>query len=443
MTIEQYIEKNFDDTSYWFEQEVNKPYHSKRTTDAIQKINYLRGIHNVRNREDAVYKGKELITRKTIIQYAKTVLRFHDTYLVGNPITLTGNEDTVKNFRDIYKLGHYDSVDYKVVDHVNKFGDAYEVIYIEDGVIKSKILSNTDCYPVYSDLGEYLAFIEKWTDAYSNIDYFNVYYPTYVERWSNEGGAMNMYDSAINVCGLPIHYHNNNDEDELYGTSMLNDLMPLLDELEDVYSKLGDAIYVNSLNPLNVSTGVRLDSAIPADATGYVLNMENGGDFKVVSTTMDYNNIKYYVESLRTMINEIGCVPAVLSNTEVSNISEMSMKMLFHLAGMMAMENEKWMDLGLQERFNRWRKILGLQGMNANDEVEVVFNLAMPVDANELYSNLEKMYGMGAISTRTVMECSDVVRDADVELARLQSEEAEKVDKLKESDIEDKGEENI
>lgn len=422
MNIEQYIEKNFDDTSYWFEQEVNRPYHAKRITDAINKVFYLKGMHKVKNREDAVYKGRELITRKTIINYAKTVIDFHNTYLVGKPITLTGNESTVKTFREVYKLGLYDTVDFNVIDHVNKFGDAYEVVYIDNGVIKSKILNNADCYPVYSDLGEYLAFIEYWTDCYSSISYYNVYYPNYVERWTNEGGDMHMYDSNINVCGLPIHYHNNNDEDDLFGQSLLDDIMPLLDELEDVYSKLGDAIYVNTLNPLPVSTGVRLESAIPADATGYVLNMENGGDFKMVATTMDYNNIKFYIDSLRTMINEVACIPAVLSNTEVSNISEMSMKMLFHLAGIKATTNEKWMTEGLQERFDKWRMLLGMQGINASGEVEVVFNLSMPVDGDELYSNLEKMKAMGAISVRTIMENSELIKDADVELKRIEGE---------------------
>ena len=99
--------------------------------------------------------------------------------------------------------------------------------------------------------------------------------------------------------------------------------------------------------------------------------MENGGDYKVVATTMDYNNIKFYIESLKTMINEVACIPSVLSNSEVSNISEMSMKMLFHLAGIKANTNIKWMSLGLQERFQKWERILALQGINIDGSVDV------------------------------------------------------------------------
>ena len=284
-------------------------------------------------------------------------------------------------------------------------------------------MDSADSYPVYTDLGEYVAFIEHWTDALSSVSYWNVYYPTYVENWSNEGGEEHMYNSGINVCGLPVHYHNFNDEDYLFGESLLDDLKPLLDELEDIYSKLGDAIYVNTLNPLPVSMGVRLDSAIPADATGYVLNLEGGGDFKIVSTTMDYENIKFYIESLKTMINEIACIPAVLSNSEVSNISEMSMKMLFHLAGIKALTNEKWLVKGMQERFDKWRKLLGMLGMSANDYVGIEFNLNMPIDTKEQFENLQIMRNMGAISVQTVMEQSELIKDTSIEMARIKSEQ--------------------
>lgn len=436
MTLKEYM-MTFDTPELWFKEEINRPQHRRRISNVIMNKDYLRGNHKVALREDGVFKGKELITRKTVIQYAKTVIDFHNTYMLGKPITITGDESTVRTFNDVYKLGNYDVIDYEILDRVNKFGDAYEVVYVENGTIKSKVLDSSDCYPVYTDLGEYIAFIEHWTDAVSCVSYWNVYYPTYVENWTDEGGEEHMYNSSINVCGLPIHYHNFNDEDYLYGESLLSDLKPLLDELEDVYSKLGDAIYVNTLNPLPVSMGVRLDSAIPADATGYVLNLEGGGDFKVVSTQMDYQNIKFYVESLKTMINEIACIPAVLSNSEVSNISEMSMKMLFHLATIKAMSNEKWLTVGIQERFNKWRKILGMLGVSANDFVGIVFNLNMPIDTKELFDNLKTMREMGAISIQTIMENSNFIKDTSVELERIGNEEKPLETKKKEN-VEDK-----
>lgn len=430
--LEEYI-KTFDNPRLWFIDEVKKPKHRSRITNVIGNKHYLEGVHEVLNREDSYYKGKALITRKTIIQYAKTILGFHATYMLGKPVTLTGNEETVKVFNDIYKYGQYDTVDYQILDRVNKFSDAYECVYVsENGQIMSKVLDSADCYPVYDDLGHYLCLIEHWRDIHTNVSYWNIYYENRVERWCDNGkDDVQMYQSNMNVCGLPIHYHNFSDKDYLFGESLLTDIKPLLDELEDIYSKFGDAIYVNSLNPMPISIGVRMDSAIPADAAGFILSMEGGGDYKVVSTTMDYENIKFYIESLKTMINEISCIPAVLSNSEVSNISEMSMKMLFHLATIKAMENEKWLTVGMQERFNKWRKILGMQGIKVSDEyVGIEFNLNQPIDTKELFENLEKMHNMGAISTLTIQEQSELIKDTSVEMKRIEADnKPEKDDK--------------
>ena len=302
MAIEEYKNK-FENPAKWFVEEVNQPYHVNRITKCIANRDYLAGRHKVLGRENCAYKGKELITRKTILNYAKTVLRFHATYLLGKKVSFSGNENTIKNFNEIYKLGQYETVDYQILDRVNKFGDAYEVVYVEDGIIKSKVLDSGDCYPVYDDRGNYIAFVETWTDVFTNITFYNVYYPTYVENWNNDGGYLHMEDSKINVCGLPIHYHNFSDMDYNFGVSMLTDIKPIMDELEDILSKMGDAIYINSLNPMPVAVGQRIESTIPADATGYVMNLDNG-DYKVVSTTMDYNTIKLYLDNIKQMLND-------------------------------------------------------------------------------------------------------------------------------------------
>lgn len=404
MRLEDYIALNYGNSPFWFEEECNLPYHKERINDVIANKEYLRGNHAVLNREDGVYKGKEMVTRKIIIQYAKTIIRFHDEYLLGKPVTFTGDDDKeLAEFNNIYKFGRYNSTDWTILDRVNKFGDAYEVVFYDNakGVIKSKILDSADCYPVYTDLGEYIAFIEHWTDSVSKVEYYNVYTPNMVERWTNEGGTLHTYATDVNVVGLPIHYHNENDVDYNFGKSLLNDLKPLLDEEEDMMSKFGDAIFVQSLNPLNVSIGQRIDSSIPSDACGFVLNLEGGGDFKVVSTQLDYNSIKNYINFVHIALNEVACIPAVLSNTEVANISEMSMKMLFQLANVMASNNEKWLNKGFQERFDRWRTILRLKnGTDYTSYVGVSFNKDMPLAESERVGNVKTLVDLGIMSKK-------------------------------------------
>ena len=421
--LQYYIEKQYGNDVKWFQTEVVQGNHTARICNVINNRDYLAGRHKILQRENSYYKGRELITRKTILNYAKTVLRFHNTYLLGKPVQLScDNENTLKTLTDVYKLGHYDSVDYQIIDRVNKFGDAYEAIYVENGVIKSKILDNACSYPVYDDMGIYIAFIEHWTDAYTAISYWDVYYPNRVEHWNNEGGEERLVDTTTAV-GLPIHYHNNNDEDYNFGVSLLDDIKPIMDDLEDILSKMGDSIYVNTLNPMPVAIGQRIESSIPADATGYVLNLDVG-DFKYANCNIDYNTIKLYLDNLKQFLNDVACIPSVLgSNTNIANISEVSMQILLMMANVYAEENKKWLNIGFSERFAMFKKILGMQGISIDSDIDVIYNVSMPVASTEMIANLKALQEMGAISRETIMEKSEFISDVEVEKKRLASEE--------------------
>ncbi|MDF2844058.1 MAG: Phage portal protein Gp6 [Herbinix sp.] len=421
MTINEY-RLTFDNPERWFADEVMKGYHTSRIANVRQNKDYLARIHKVLNRENSQYKGKELVTRKTILQYAKTVLNFHSTYLLGKQVSLSGDEAIVKQFNDIYKKGLYSTTDFEILDRVNKFGDAFEYTYIDNGKIKSKVFDSAESYPVYTDNGEYVAFIEHWTDAYSAISYYNVYYPDRVDKWSNEGGYEKLVESKVNLSGLPIHYHNFNDSDYNFGESMLADIVPILDELEDIISKMGDAIYINSLNPLPVAIGQRVDSSIPADATGYVLNMDTGS-FDYATATMDYNTIKLYLDNVKQFLNDIASMPSVISgNSNVSNVSEVTLSMLFHMANIKAMETEKWLNKGMQERFTQFKALLNRLNINVDGNIDIEYNLSIPIAMNEVINNLKALREMNAISIDTVMEKSEYIRDTAIEKNRIASE---------------------
>lgn len=421
--LSYYIEKQYGNNPRWFQEEVIQGNHAKRINDVINNRDYLAGRHKVLLRQDSQYKGKTLIVRKTILNYAKTVIRFHNTYLLGKPVQLScKDENTANTFADIYRLGHYDTVDYQIIDRVNKFGDAYEAIYVDNGVIRSKVLDNACSYPVYDDIGEYISFIEHWTDAYTAITYWDVYYPNYVEHWNNEDGVEHLVSTERSV-GLPIHYHNFNDEDYNFGLSMLVDIKPIMDDLEDIMSKLGDAIYVNTLNPMPVATGQRIESSIPADATGYVLNLDVG-DFKYANCNIDYNTIKLYLDNMKQFLNDVSNIPSVLgSNTNIANISEVSMQILLMMANLNADETKKWLNLGFKERFKRFQKILNMQGISVESDVDVIYNVSMPVASTEMIANLKALQEMGAISRETIMEKSEIITDVDVEKKRLEGED--------------------
>ena len=420
--LSYYIEKQYGNNPRWFEEEVNQGNHAQRISKVINNRDYLSGRHKVLLRQDSQYKGKQLIVNKTIINYAKTVIKFHNTYLLGKPTALSCSDETTLNtFNDIYRLGQYATVDYQIIDRVNKFGDAYEYIYVDNGVIKSKVLDDACSYPVYDDIGEYISFIEYWTDAYTAISFWNVYYPTYVEHWDNEGGELRLVSTDKSV-GLPIHYHNFNDEDYTKGVALLDDIRPIMDALEDTMAKMSDSIYVNVLNPMPVAIGQRIESSIPSDAVGFVMNLDVG-DFKYANCSLDYNSIKLYLDNMKQFLNDVACMPSVLgSSTNIANISEVSMQILLMMANVYADENKKWLNIGFQERFDMFKKILAMQGISVNGDVEIIYNVAMPVASTEMIANLKALQEMGAISRETIMEKTEYVSDVDVEKKRLEGE---------------------
>lgn len=205
---------------------------------------------------------------------------------------------------------------------------------------------------------------------------------------------------------------------------MLVDIKPIMDDLEDIMSKLGDAIYVNTLNPMPVATGQRIESSIPADATGYVLNLDVG-DFKYANCNIDYNTIKLYLDNMKQFLNDVSNIPSVLgSNTNIANISEVSMQILLMMANLNADETKKWLNLGFKERFKRFQKILNMQGISVESDVDVIYNVSMPVASTEMIANLKALQEMGAISRETIMEKSEIITDVDVEKKRLEGEES-------------------
>lgn len=414
MNLDEYIKIKYKNDKYWFVKEVEDSLNRNRIAKIFNLKNYLNGQHKVKGREDLKYKDKEFTVKKLILQNAKTILNFHLTYLLGNNVSLTGKEDIVKKMNDVYKYGNYNNVDFELLDNLIKFGSAYEYIYTVDDRIKSKSILPEDSYPVYSETMEYVAFIEHYNNL-ENISYYNVYTPENVISYSNEGGNIHIIDSSINKTGLPILYGRD-------GEGLLENIIPLLDEIEDLLSKMGDSIYTLSLNPLLLTTGQAIEGGMSKDAVGFNIGLEMGSDMRYVNAEMDYNTIKYYLDTINNNLNLCAYMPSILGgNSNVANVSEVSLKLLYQLADVYAMLNERVLRAGMDNRLNIIRELLNI-GKDDDNYINIVFNYSRPSNATELLDNLKKQHDMGAISVQTVIEKSVLTSDVNMELDRLKRE---------------------
>lgn len=426
MDIQEYIKRTYEGDEFWFKEEIGMPYHHQRVSDILDKKNYLSGQHKILNRPVEKYNGMTYTPRKIVLQYSKTILNFQTNYLMKNPVNLTGNEEVVNEFKRVYKKGKFNQIDFDILNDLVKYGNAYEYVYVEDGKIKSKLIAPEDSYPVYNYKNELIAFIEYYVADYS--EYYTVYYKDKVETYTNAGtGELYLLEVHRNVTGLPICYKNDNELDKNFGRSDLDDYINILDNMEDILSKYADSFYKHH-NPIPVVIGQQLKGeGLPEHVVGGGINLDDGADFKMVTNQLDYKSFDTIYKTLKQALLDVSSTPAVsMNNTDVSNLSEVSMKLLFQLADIKAGMNERFVREGMEERFDKIYDLLGRLGKSIDEEVyetlDVSFQYSRPTNEKDIIDNVKELREIGSISIESVLENSPYTKDVQQEMERLQQE---------------------
>lgn len=397
--------------------------------EAVRICQYLTGQHKVLNRKDFTFKGETLRTSKILLQTIKSIIDFHCSYLVGNPLTLTGQDKAVQLFNAVYDRASYPLTDYEIVDSLVTYGNAYEYVYQDSrGMVQSKIFDPLDSYPVYNDRGEYTAFLEYWHDAVTGNEFCNVYEPgTVTEYATSTTGSMIQTGQHRNLTGLPIHYTSGvRAAYGSYGVGVVADLIPIVDELEGLLSKTADAVTTLSLNPLGVSSGQRIDAQIDRNITGTILNLEDGGGFAYASANIDHNTVQMLINQLVNQLYTVAQIPSVVFNGNISNVSEVSLKLLFTQLDNKAKRQAAFLKAGFYRRWEAMRKLLKDKLTDAEfDSLDVSFNLNMPVDNSATLSDLLAQHEAGALSKKSLIELSPYSANADAEMEQIKKEQKE------------------
>lgn len=413
---------------YWFKDVPNQTEHIARISNVLDIKQYLLRLHKICSRKDFKFKEETYTTAKTVLNTLKSLINFHVSYVVGNSISITGEPNIVKDYNSVYKKGLYTKTDYSIATDLYKYGNAFEYVYMDnsDNKIKSKVITNEDAYPVYDENENYIAFVEHWNDLETATDNYIVYTPAMVQVYQNNA----LINEYANLSGLPIAYAAmDKTEYNFFGEGIMNDLIPIMDEIEAILSKLDDAVCTLSMNPLGVSSGQRVDESIPKDIAGACLNMEDGGSFTWASATMDYQNIKLLLDSLMQQLYAIAGIPAsVIGQSNVANVSEVSLKLLFSQTDNKAKQTIQVLKEGIYKRFEYIRKLLALQGKTYSDDdydsLDMKFSVNRPVDTQSMMNELKTQYDMGAISKQTIIDISPYSVDTSLEMQRIKEENA-------------------
>jgi SPP1 family phage portal protein len=423
-SIQKFINEN-GYKSDWFVEFVSDINNQKRIEDILDKKEYLAGLHAINKRPNEMFNGKEFIPRRIVLQYARRLLEFGTAYLIGNKVTLTGNENVLKTVKSIYKNG-YDKIDFDLVHNVNKFGNAYEYVFVKDGKITSKLIDVADSYPVIDADNEYIAFVESYT--VNNITYYNVYYQDRVEKYTDAGGELRNRGVYSNLSGLPVIYRNDNPIDNVFGRSDLDDYISILDAMEDLISRSTDAFY-KFISGIPVVTGQRLtDANLPTEIIGGGLILDSDATFDFKHNNFDHKAFETLYKHLMTSLLDVSNTPAVsMGKVDISNLSEVSIKLLFSLANIRAMMSEKFIKEGMMQRLGKFRQLLELQGVTFTDDewdtLDIVFQYAMPQSEKDVIDNLKALRDMGAMSIESILSHSPYTNDVNSEMEKIKNED--------------------
>ena len=399
----------------------------ERIMKAIDNREYLAGKHKIKNRVDEVYNGKTFETRKICLQYAKTLLSFETAFLLKNQPTLISNDmDALELYKTVYREGKYHQLDCNILSSMVKYGEVYEYLYIDDNKrIKSMLLNAEDSYPVYSDSGEMIAFIHHY--IFEGVSYYTIYQDSIVEEYSDSGGDLHKIGEYKNISGLPIPYIIPSELDGLQGNASLNDYIDILDSMEDLISKYMDSFYKLGLNPIPVFKGTKLltkDGGIDKNAVGYALELAECSEFEFVGARMDYNSFKELWRTLKQSLLDISMTPAISMNSqEISNLSEVSIRMLYSLAEIQGAMNSIYLREGFERRWGRMKGLLRLVGHEIAEDayIDCEFNYNIPSNAKEIIDNLVKATEGGIMSKERAVEVNPYVVDVNSELEQLKA----------------------
>ncbi|QHJ71619.1 phage portal protein [Planococcus halotolerans] len=426
MNLEQYVKAKHRNNEHWFVEEVNTVANQQRLMNVEAKKDYLMGNHKIQNLPSFMYNGERITPRKIVLNTAKTLLQFHIQFLLKNDVVLTGNEKMIDELNKVNKLGKYNAKNLKILSNLLKFGSCAEYVFVnKKGYIDSKIIPADEGTPIYNHHNEMIAFVQSY--VFDGISYYTLYEDDVVKEYNNEGGSMKLSAQYANLSGLPIHYHSHNEYSDIEGSSVLDDFIIILDNMELLLSKTVDATYTH-FQGIPVITGQRLTTGgIPKELVSGGVHLDDGSTFDFKSNDLDIKAFEALYNQLNQSLLDVSGTPAVSMNkSDISNLSEVSITMLFGLAEVKASENESYIREGMMERYDKIRKLLSFRGVTITDEqyasLSLLFKYNRPSNESERVKDLKELRLLNGISLESMLEHSPYTTDVSMELGRLKAE---------------------
>lgn len=424
MNLNEYVNTTYGNKSGWFLEEIASVPNQQRISDVKANKDYLDGNHAILKRPPFMYNGQVIEPRKIVINLARQLISWQTAFLLRNDVQVVGQQRVADEFNEVSKRAKFNLKNTEILKKLLCFGQCAEYVYMDKGRITSKIIDPSQYTPVYNRHNELIGLIEHY--SWNGNDYFVVYDEEKVQEYESVKGKLRLTAQYASLTGLPVIYSSNDLIGNSEGRSDLEDWKGLLDNIEDLISKYTDSFYT-FMSPIPVIIGQELKGDMRKEVVGQGIKLDDGADFKYASNKMDSNTFNSLYKTLYQTLLDVSATPSVaLGKSEISNVSEQTIKLMFSLAEVKADQNEKHMKHGLNKRYEKIRTLLEYRGFTMTDEefysIDFVFTYNIPMNQGEIISNMQKLREMSGISLDTLLENNPYVQDVQMEKERLLEE---------------------
>ena len=348
-------------------------------------------------------------------------------YFVGKPISYSGNDTNVLNeLQMIFEYNDEADENAELAKNASIYGVAYELLYMNENVVRFKSLDPKECIPIFDDTidNNLLAFI-RYYDNYDvvqdkTITIIEVITDKETVRYSTTStlGNLTFIESYPHYFGMvPIAIYKNNEEES-------GDFEQVI-SLIDAYDKLES----DSLNDFEYFVDAYLAlygfTAEPEDIAqmkeNRVLLMDEGTSAEWLIKDTSDNNIENIKNRIDADIHKFAKCPNLADKEFASNASGVAIK--FKLLGTenkVAIKERKF-KRGLQQRLELLANIKGVLA-NGFDwrSIDIIFTRNIPTNDTDIANMVNTLSGI--VSEETLLAQIPFVEDVAGEIERLDKE---------------------
>ena len=348
-------------------------------------------------------------------------------YFVGKPISYNGNDpDILNELQMIFEYNDEADENAELAKNASIYGIAYELLYMNDNVVRFKSLDPKECIPIFDDTldNNLLAFIRY----YDNYDVIQDKTITIIEvitdketfryQTTSTLGSLTFIESYPHYFGMvPVAIYKNNEEES-------GDFEQVI-SLIDAYDKLES----DSLNDFEYFVDAYLAlygfTAEPEDIAqmkeNRVLLMDEGTSAEWLIKDTSDNNIENIKNRIDADIHKFAKCPNLADKEFASNASGVAIK--FKLLGTenkVAIKERKF-KRGLQQRLELLANIKGVLA-NGFDwrSIDIVFTRNIPANDADIANMVNTLSGI--VSEETLLAQIPFVEDVASEIERLDKE---------------------